>query len=173
MSFASDDTLFAGTESGLYRSTNGGRAWREVAFPPDRAPVLSLALSPAFDADGVLFAGTESAGLFRSDDRGKTWMQAGQRLVDATINGIILSPQFPSKSTILTVLPNRLLLSEDCGQTWISLKTDAGSACHFTSAAAPSGLEAGSPLLVGTLSQNVLVSEVALDEDDVTRRHGR
>ena len=43
--------------SGIFRSTNGGRAWRELEFSPDWAPVLSLALSPGFGADGMLFAG--------------------------------------------------------------------------------------------------------------------
>jgi len=31
--FACDEILFAGTETGIFRSTNVGRAWREMDFP--------------------------------------------------------------------------------------------------------------------------------------------
>ncbi|NIV35567.1 MAG: hypothetical protein GWN58_40785, partial [Anaerolineae bacterium] len=73
-----------GVDSGIFRSTNGGRAWREVDFSPDLAPVLSLALSPAYAEDGILFAGTESHGLYRSQDGGRTWTRLGEeRICDA------------------------------------------------------------------------------------------
>ncbi len=65
--FAEDETVFAGTESSLFRSTNGGRAWREVELPSGYDPVMSLACSPDFSQQpgrrGILFAGTESPGV--------------------------------------------------------------------------------------------------------------
>jgi photosystem II stability/assembly factor-like uncharacterized protein len=42
--FRADETLFVGVESGVFRSGNGGRAWRETAFPMEAGPVLSLAI---------------------------------------------------------------------------------------------------------------------------------
>ena len=38
-----DETVYAGTETGLYRSTNGGRAWRHSGFPSELAPALCIA----------------------------------------------------------------------------------------------------------------------------------
>ena len=35
-----DETAYAGTETGLYRSTNGGRAWRHTGFPVELAPAF-------------------------------------------------------------------------------------------------------------------------------------
>ncbi|MBK8020735.1 MAG: hypothetical protein IPK19_04730 [Chloroflexi bacterium] len=65
--FARDRTLYAGAESGVFRSVSAGRGWRETAFPMDAAPVLSLALF-----GGALVAGTEQHGLFASDG-GEHW----------------------------------------------------------------------------------------------------
>ena len=73
-----DETLYVGTETGIFRSTNGGRAWREVGFDTDLAPVLSLALSPDYARDGCLYAGTASQGLYCSGDRGRTWARIGE-----------------------------------------------------------------------------------------------
>lgn len=74
--FGADHTICAGTESGVFRSQNGGRSWRETAFPLERAPVLSLGLRAA-DQRLTLYAGTERHGLFRSDDVGQTWQAHG------------------------------------------------------------------------------------------------
>lgn len=94
--FGRDETAFAGTDSGIFRSTNGGRAWREVDFPGDLAPVLSLALSPRFAHDGLLWAGTESCGLYRSTDRGHAWTRVGLDAVDGAVNQILLGAEILS-----------------------------------------------------------------------------
>ena len=83
--FAHDEILFAGVESGIFRSTNGGRAWREVLFPTDLAPVISLAISPDFKRDGLLLAGTEAHGLHVSYDRGRTWAALGEGVLGEAI----------------------------------------------------------------------------------------
>ena len=173
--FANDETLFAGTESGIFRSTNGGRAWRPVPrllerrvavqadtpLPIDFAPVLSLALSPRFATDGVLFAGTESCGLYRSSDQGNTWEHLGEDVIDGVVNGILLSPQFPAQPDVLVLLGNGLLISRDSGRSWAKWAWQLadqsagiqpeGLAC----VAAPRGLEHGATLLVGNVEGRV------------------
>ena len=92
--FANDETLFVGTESGIFRSTNGGRAWREVDFPTEFAPVLSLAVSPDYTNDGdggVLLAGTESCGLFCSEDGGRTWTRLGEDVITEAVKRWVAS----------------------------------------------------------------------------------
>jgi hypothetical protein len=147
--FTQDETLYVGTDSGIFRSTNGGRAWREVDFPLELAPVLSLALSPAYSKDGILFAGTESHGVHRSEDRGHTWTRLGEDAVRNAVNAILLSPEFPEQADVLVMLSDRFLLSRDGGQSWSAWETgvefNEGLAC----VAAPQGLDPDAPLLIG------------------------
>src|SRR5437763_12088433 len=63
------DTVYAGLrESGVRRTSDGGRSWVDCALP--EPGVFSLAVS---GADGAVYAGTEPSRLFRGDDRGASW----------------------------------------------------------------------------------------------------
>lgn len=111
LDFTHDGVLFAGTESGIFRSRNGGRAWEEVDFPTDAAPVLSLGLSPTFARDGLMYAGTESSGLFRSGDAGASWQQVQSDFEGESINSI----QFDVSQAprIWFLLDSKLLMTVD------------------------------------------------------------
>ena len=155
--FGHDDTLFVGSESGVFCSTNGGRAWKEIAgFPPDWAPVLSLALSPDFCRDGTLFAGTESNGLFWSANRGESWEQLAAELAADAVNAVILGPKFPAKPSLLVLVGNRLLVSRDKGMSWTEWETGVSAEADVASVIAPMGLDSGAPLLVGLTQGAVL-----------------
>jgi len=154
--FSEDETLFAGVDSGIFRSTNGGRAWREVDFPIDLAPVLSLALSPNYRNDGTLFAGTESQGLYHSVDNGRNWIRIGEEDIPDTVNALLLSPEFPDKGDILTLIHDKLLLSEDSGQSWSELKAGAALAENMVCLAAPQGFDPNASLLIGLAEGGVV-----------------
>ncbi len=111
--FAQDGLIFAGTGSTVYYSYNGGRAWRQLGFPEEAAPVLSLALEMDQAGDFTLFAGTESQGLFRSMDQGQTW----QALVlpAATVNALSVSQD---NTHLLAATEVGILQSGDNGETW-------------------------------------------------------
>ncbi len=115
--FKADETLYAGAESGLFRSTNGGRAWKEVPLPAGFDVVLSLAVSPNFAQDNTLFAGTENKGLLVSQDRGKSWRLAGEGTRDQPVNHIILSPRAPTREIII-LHGGTLMISRDGGASW-------------------------------------------------------
>jgi photosystem II stability/assembly factor-like uncharacterized protein len=103
--FARDQTAYIGTETGIFRSTNGGRAWRVLPFPIDAAPVLSLAVSP-----NVVLAGTESNGLYRSTDRGKAWEQA---IAEGSVSALSVQPD-----RLWALVDDSVMISSDDGQTW-------------------------------------------------------
>jgi photosystem II stability/assembly factor-like uncharacterized protein len=145
-----------GTESGIYRSTNGGRAWQETSFPIDSAPVISLALSPAYASDRTLFAGTESSGLFRTDDEGGHWEDVGGDALCSAINAIVLSPEFPSRPDILVMLDDTLLISRDGGTSWSAWPMTMSQTEMVTAVATPQGIDRGAPLLVGLADGNLL-----------------
>ena len=62
------EVAFAGTEDGLYRSPNGGRAWKRSEGV--HGVVLGVAAAPDFHSSGVVLVGTEENGLWRSTDGG-------------------------------------------------------------------------------------------------------
>jgi hypothetical protein len=62
------EVVFAGAEDGVYRSPNGGRAWRRSEGV--HGAVLCLAAAPNFHSSGLVLAGTEDNGLWRSTDGG-------------------------------------------------------------------------------------------------------
>jgi len=155
--FADDETVFAGTDSGISCSTNGGRAWREIDFPVDLAPVLSLALSPTYAGTGLLFAGAEESGLYASTDRGRSWTRLGQDIIDGAVNTILLSPEFPARPEMLVASGDALLVSRDGGHTWAEWNPDFDTRQGITAVVAPLGLGPGAPLLVG-LADGQIVS---------------
>ncbi|MHB8169105.1 MAG: hypothetical protein ACYDET_05575, partial [Thermoleophilia bacterium] len=63
-SFATDHTLFAGTNGGVFLSTNAGASWSALNSGLTSTSIYSLALSPSFTTDHTLFAGTGTGGVF-------------------------------------------------------------------------------------------------------------
>jgi photosystem II stability/assembly factor-like uncharacterized protein len=147
--FGADETVFAAVESGVFRSTNGGRAWRESSFPIDDAPVISLAISPGFGTDHTLFAGTEAHGLFKSVDRGKTWQRLAAQAIGDSVDAILFGSNFATALDLLVLGDGRLSVSGDGGASWQPWPVPAGIEGEITAVLAPTGLAAGSALLVG------------------------
>ena len=110
--FACDHMVFAGTESGVFRSSSGGRGWKETSFPMDAAPVLSLTLS----AGGLLYAGTETHGLFVSDDFGATWHGLKTDAPSTPIHAIHVTTE--PAPILFVLLEDSLMWSTDAGSSW-------------------------------------------------------
>ncbi len=66
------ETVYAGVEGGLFKSTDGGATWSRLPFPVDNA--LAIAASPARPGLLLAIAFAENRGLvFRSEDGGASW----------------------------------------------------------------------------------------------------
>ena len=154
--FARDETVFVGAQSGVFRSTNGGRAWREVDLPMGYEAVLSLTLSPHFVHDGILLAGTETQGLLISTDAGESWQRLGADVFTEAINAIQLPPDFTIRPEILTLHAGTLIHSADRGKTWKLWREDILAGQEVTAILAPDGFGAGCLTLVGLINGNVL-----------------
>lgn len=160
--FAEDQTLYVGTEIGIFYSTNRGRSWNETTLPVND-PVLSLALSPGYATDGIVLAGTETQGLYISRDRGASWSRLGSHAIDGNaVNHIILSSEYPAGQKILLLLSDGLLVSQDDGNSWseeaTGLNFEHGTSCI----AAPQGLAAADPLLIGLVEKGVVTTQLSL-----------
>jgi photosystem II stability/assembly factor-like uncharacterized protein len=164
-----DEMAFVGTETGVFRSTNGGRAWREVPFPTELAPVLCLAISPA--TDGCLYAGTAERGLYRSTDRGQSWERVGKSVPPLagtpapSVNAVLVTQSVTEDAQrdtesaelcILAMLSDTLVVSRDGGKTWEAWGEGLDLSPGATCVAAPLGLAPGAPLLVGLADGRVL-----------------
>src|SRR5205823_5616329 len=67
------DVIYAGTQDGPYRSTDGGTSWERPAKFPAGLQVWSIALHPK--SPKTVFAGTSPVGVWRSDDGGSTYRE--------------------------------------------------------------------------------------------------
>jgi len=76
-----------GPESGIHKSTNGGRTWTKLAngLPQGDMGRINLAVDPKV-RPARLYAMIEALaperGFYRSDDQGTTWARVGQRAPD-------------------------------------------------------------------------------------------
>lgn len=154
--FSEDETLFIGTESGIFCSRNGGRAWRETAFAAELAPVLSLSLLHPSAQESLLLAGTESHGLLCSDDEGETWHRLGEESIPNAVNAIEFSLKHRPAVHILAALSTSLVVSRDSGRSWTEWKCDQDLSSGISCIAAPEGIEPDAPLLIGLVSGAVL-----------------
>ena len=63
--------LYAGTDSGLYRSENRGSRWERLDSPMNSMHTWAIGIDP--DQPDTIFAGTKPSALFRSKDGGQRW----------------------------------------------------------------------------------------------------
>ena len=143
------DTVFAGTQAGLYRSDDGGDTWRSLGLPGPLQTVWSIALDPR-DA-GTIFVGVEGFAVWRSRDGGAHW----QKLDVPTPGGIPEMP-FPTRVVRIVIDPSEpdtvyaglevhgVVRSRDGGDSWRNVSADL-LALADANAVLQSGLVTGDP----------------------------
>lgn len=132
--FPSDGTLFAGTESGLFVTRDGGASWQEVdsgPITPD-VEVAAVSASPDFGIDGTILVSIRGDGLYRSTDGGTTFEAVGAELAAAnrvisdydnpTSAPIQFSRTFATDRTVFAYAGPDVLRSTDGGETWTVLE---------------------------------------------------
>lgn len=113
--FSSVNDTFACSETGLYRSTDGGETWTNVEVP--REGVTSVCVSP----DGShLYAGTRPAHLYVSEDAGGSWRELDRLAVPETtrqVRSLGVHPDAPNL-VVVGAEVGGIFVSDDRGETW-------------------------------------------------------
>jgi photosystem II stability/assembly factor-like uncharacterized protein len=137
--YAVDGTVYAGGMNGhIFRSTDGGLTFTCIRKGGLRGAVKSLAISPNFSSDKMIFASigtfdlsrvtTSVLGIrikskdavLRTSDGGETWQPAGRGLPLTHGTGIRLaiSPKFETDRTVFAATAEGLFRTNDRGDSW-------------------------------------------------------
>jgi photosystem II stability/assembly factor-like uncharacterized protein len=119
------ETVYAGTDMGLYRSDDGGAKWQLPDTPMKGSMVWSLAVDPSDPR--VMFAGTgtpSKPGVYRSTDAGKSWEHRPMEIAEECPNvgiprptGISVDPT-DSRHVWVGFEVDGVRHSADGGDTW-------------------------------------------------------
>lgn len=116
--------LAGGPESGLHRSTDGGKTWKKISGVPSGEGRIGLARSPS--NPDILYAIVEAAndrgGTFRSDDNGVSWRkQSSYETISLYYQELTVDPVNPDRVYSVDV---RTMVSNDAGRTFEALGED-------------------------------------------------
>jgi hypothetical protein len=109
--------MFAGTDSGLFISTDDGQTWTASNSGLTNLKIRSFGMS-----GGHVYTGTRGGGVFVSSDNGLTWSSAGSGLPGCTsvsVRSIIVS----GANLVAGVYDKGVYLSTDGGATWSAANT--------------------------------------------------
>ena len=137
--------LYAGSYSGVWRSDDGGRNWRQMTRPQPGtfdaeaagalfAPyVVDLAVSPG-DANLVIAVAEASLfspnrdGIYRSTDGGATWTLVQQLTGSHRVSQAAFAPDDPN--LVMAALGPSVAVSTNAGASW-TLRSMGGNAWHI------------------------------------------
>ena len=124
--FAQDQTVLAGTSTGIFFSPNGGLAWREADVPDEEDAVICIAFSPNFRHDSLIAAGTEAGMLLKSLNAGRSWSYMETPCAGSSINALTFLAQEESGPLMILAAATRIHVSASGNPCWRSW--DAGHA---------------------------------------------
>ena len=123
--FSSNSGLYASligaTQSGVFRSGDGGAIWTAITSDLPNTNFGAFAVSPAYSSDGTIVAMLRDEGIYRTFTSGKWWEQqnAGTTsVVRAIPRTIAFSPNYANDNLVLAGGGSGAFRSIDGGATW-------------------------------------------------------
>lgn len=119
------DTMAAGTDAGVWLTSNAGAAWKQISRPgdPELKPVVSLAFDPK--DSGTVYAGTTHL-PWRTTDVGATWNLIHTGMIDdSDVFSIVIDPAQPQR--VFASACSGAYASADAAGHWKRLSTPPGA----------------------------------------------
>lgn len=117
---ADPSRVYAGTERGVYKSTDGGVSWSAANAGMAGEDIRSIAVSPS-DHD-VIYAIPErtadQTAIFASHDRGQTWAEVRIPENYVSAGGLAIDPKNPNKAYVGFSTGGGLWITTDGGKSW-------------------------------------------------------
>ena len=115
---AKPELVYLATEEAVYKTRDGGRAWKRLAEGLSRVRVMNLAIDPQLPAN--VFAGTFADGVYKSPDGGRRWLPRNAGIQKGTISANVNQLVFdPTDSQILYAATTvGVFQTRDAGQSW-------------------------------------------------------
>ncbi len=120
--------IYAGTDNGLYKSTDGGSTWNNFknGLPSSTPYINGLVINPA--NTNILYAILSVNGVYKSTDGGVNWVYVSPQITTFTVfEGIAIDPNNPD-TVYVAIYQGGFWKSTDGGATWTkTLGGDPGS----------------------------------------------
>ncbi len=123
--YEQDQTLFAATPEGIFRSQDGGASWESSTFGLLDLDILCLACTPTYSESQLLWAGSAGGGLYRSRNGARSWRDSGVGLPDSALQVLLVSPTYATDETLFVGTErDGIYHSTDGSTTWTPLSSD-------------------------------------------------
>jgi hypothetical protein len=142
---AGGNLLYAGTDGGVYRSTNWGVNWSSMNKGLKSTRVRALVIDPVTPT--TLYAGT-SKGVHKLTD-GTNWVQLTNGIGRPQVNALLIDPVTPA--ILYAGTTNGLFRSSDAGASWTLSQSNLSTINVAVLAFAPGGSDT---VYAGTRSTN-------------------
>jgi photosystem II stability/assembly factor-like uncharacterized protein len=120
--YAADKTVFAASSEGLFKTTDGGASWQELADPAlgQDTYVIGIAISPDYAIDQTLIVSLRGKGLFKTQSGGADFFEVGVDLLNANhaIEHLAFSASYATDQTVFAASDEALFRSTDGGNSW-------------------------------------------------------
>ena len=138
---ASGNPFVPNKERGVYRSTDGGKTWKNVLYVSDGAGAADLELQPgnprvvfacmwhAQRKPWTIISGAREGGIYKSTDGGDTWTKLAGGLPDELFGRSNVAIPAASPNRVYALIEAKpgsgLYRSEDAGVTWTLINGSA------------------------------------------------